>query len=678
MKPLLKALGLDLLVCAWVLMFSADAWAFSLLGLPQEANFALGEWQGSVEGGYEFEDQQVNNAGTSGLSLIRNRYDERFDVRNEGYSLIDPRLLEGSAAFSMDFYQEQDKYAGRNASINGLLYGYDLSDTIFGQRAYTATVFSNHHEAQMSTEFAGRTDVTTSSTGLIANLRDYSFLREVLPYFTSTLDAREVESDETTSQLGYTYKLDETRDIVTYDALKGFQTADLDFYYQYLDDRLRGTNNLAYQTSWAGLDYSLDFGPTLNRRWDSRINYLTRSGEINESYVSVDEILRIEHFRNLSTVYQYLLNRIEAGSAGTTTDQTAIFTLNHQLYKNLSSVLILEGDYETLPGGRTYDYMAELGEGYTRSIPLGGTFYLDGDGLYEVTDDSISGGKVSVIDEPHIAGAHGAGFFLKNPFVVQSTIVIYDTRGGGRIPTVRGVDYDVFSVGDLTQIVVLPTSIVIASGDPLAVSYVYQTAPSARYQTTSLTATTGVNFRWIDGSYQHQVIRESLLSGQAAQAFLYDATSDTAKVAVHKEWERIGARASALYEDYNSSMLSFRLQSYGGHVFIRARWRTTFTADANEILTDYTSPNRSRTSTDQFQLTLDHYTEAGNRWSAYGRMLQMQDSFFPTETELDAGLQGYWTYGKFQVVPIASWINVKWGAVKTNDLRFQLRITRFL
>ncbi len=678
MKPLVKVLGLGLLVGAWVLMSSADAWAFSLLGLPEEANFALGDWQASVEGGYEYEDQQTSTEGAPEVSLVRNRFDERFDLRNEGYSLIDPRLLDGIAAVNLDFYQEQDKSAGQNQSINGLLYGYDLNETIVGETAYPATVFSSRHETQTSTEFAGRTDVTTSNFGFDANLRDYSFLREMLPYFTSSLIAREDETDATTNQLGYSNKLDDTRDTVIYNADKGFQTADLDLSYEFVDDRSTGVNTLAYQTNSASLHYSLDFGPTLNRRWDSQVNYSTSTGEGGGSFLWLNEVLRIDHFRNLSTTYQYLLSRTQTDSTGATTGQSAVFTLQYLMYENLSSTVLLEGDYETLPGGRTYDYTAGLDEGYTRSIPLGGTFYLGGAGSYEVTDSSVSGGKVSVIDEQHIAGFNGAGFFLKNAFVIASTIVIFDTRNGGRIPTVLGVDYNVVAVGDLTEIVVIPTSVIIQPGDPLVVSYVYQTAPSARYSTTSMTVNTGVDFSWIDAAYQHQSVRQSLLSGQqSSQAFLNDVTLDTARVAVHKDWEIAGARADAFYEDYNSSVLSYTMQNYGGHLFYRPGWRMMLSADANEVITDFTSPSH-HTSSQQFQALLNRCTEAGNCWTAYGRMFQTQNSQLPTETQLAAGLYGSWSYGKFQVVPVFSWINTKWGAVKTDDLHLQLWIIRYL
>ena len=395
-KRLLRALTLDFFVCAWVLISSAGTWAFSLADLPQDANFTLGSFEGSLEGGYEYEDQQVSNTGTPGFSLIRNRFDERFELRNQGYSLVDPRLLEGTAAFGMDFYQEQDKYSGRTGNINGLLYGYDLSDTLFGHKPYTATFFTHSHETQTSTEFGGRTNLTVSNFGFTANLREYSFLRDFLPYFSCSLDARQDESDESTSEQNRYYKIDETRDTVNYYALKGFQTADLELNYQFLSDHMSGSASRAFQTNWAALNYSLDFGARLNRRWTSRIYYLTRAGEGNESNLLIDEMLHIDHFRNLVSSYEYLLNQIQGAGIGTTTLQTGIFTVQHTLYENLISTFVLQGDYDTFPGGRIYDYLVEMGHGYTHSVPLGGTFFLDGSGLYELTDSSINSGTVNV------------------------------------------------------------------------------------------------------------------------------------------------------------------------------------------------------------------------------------------------------------------------------------------
>src|ERR1019366_4930884 len=121
------------------------------------------------------------------------------------------------------------------------------------------------------------------------------------------------------------------------------------------------------------------------------------------------------------------------------------------------------------------------------------------DGRYEIDQDHISG-PIAVVDEQHTAPPFfgpGIGFTLNNPFAVTASIVMFDTRGGARIPTTAGVDYTIVSQGQLTQIVILPTTVVILPGDPLTVSYSYVVAPNGRYSTTTWSAGAGVTFGWM-------------------------------------------------------------------------------------------------------------------------------------------------------------------------------------
>ncbi len=107
-------------------MAGSVASGFSLLG--QEGSFALGEWRGDLGGGYEWEDQQTQAGEGISSGLTRNRYDEYLQLRNDGFYLIDPRLLEASAGVNLDFFQEQDKATNPSESgtQNGTLIGYDF------------------------------------------------------------------------------------------------------------------------------------------------------------------------------------------------------------------------------------------------------------------------------------------------------------------------------------------------------------------------------------------------------------------------------------------------------------------------------------------------------------------------------------------------------------------------
>src|SRR5208282_2321587 len=72
-----------------------------------EGSLQLGEWQGSVGGGYQFEDETTSGQGSSS-STDRNRFDQIFKIANDSIYLIDPRLITFNLGFDVDLFQEQD------------------------------------------------------------------------------------------------------------------------------------------------------------------------------------------------------------------------------------------------------------------------------------------------------------------------------------------------------------------------------------------------------------------------------------------------------------------------------------------------------------------------------------------------------------------------------------------
>ena len=67
-------------------------------------------------------------------------------------------------------------------------------------------------------------------------------------------------------------------------------------------------------------------------------------------------------------------------------------------------------------------------------------------------------------------------------------------KNGVRVTAVLDVDYRVQVDGDRTSLVPLATSALMQPGDPLNVSYVYQVAPSSKFQTTSGSASFGIDW----------------------------------------------------------------------------------------------------------------------------------------------------------------------------------------
>ncbi len=674
---------LILVVSIWVIFTSGNAGAFSLASwMPSEGSFALGQWQGGLVAGYEWEDQQLTSGGTT-TSEVRNRFDEDLHLRNNDFYIVDPRLIDASAGCDIDFFQESDKFSGSSNSQDGTLIGWDAVATFLEEMPYTATVFSHRYQGDLSTDFGGQTSILNQSFGGMFNLRQDSFLRESLPYFHADVYARQEDVDQSTTQFGQTYTDDETRDVAGLDAYKGFLTGDLDFNYQFVNDRYTGSISNSYTTNWAGLTYSLDFGPALNRRLDSQITYLSRDGDgESEQFLYADNRVRIDHFTNLSTTYEDLFVYTDSQGQWDASNM-ASFEIQHHLYQNLVNSLTLQGFYEMLSQGHRDFGAVEHNTGYNRSIPWGGNIFFGGDERYQIEQDHVNG-PITVLDEKHTAPPFfgpGLGFTLGSPFVVTSTIVMYDTRGGARIPTVLGVDYVLVPQGQLTEIVILPTTLKILPGDPLEVSYSYVVGPTGRYSTTSLSADGGVTFGWIGFFLSHQQTSQSMQSGQGAQ-YLYSMHEETGQLNLQRDWEWVYARAVATYEIYHTRSQStgsfdYTLQDYGEFFTFRPGWSTILNLDGNEMFTDYTDSGQTSSFLD-FEASLDRFLSSGNFFTTFASARQVSQSDFPTETDYEVGMRANFRYGKIYVWPWFSWIYRKYGSTESNDPHLMIKIGRDL
>lgn len=665
------------MLLAAITLSASNILAFSLQ--DYEGGVQLGQWQGSLEGGYQFEDETSSSPGSS-FSLTRDRFDELMKIRNDGIYYIDPRLLTGDAGFDLDLFQEQDRYShGPSSSFNGLLWGYNLSTTLFPQWPENATFYANQNQNVSNSTFGGRTQIDNSNIGLLAQVLEDSVLKDHgLYYFNSRLSAREETFDESTTELGQTFRIDEQREVVDYTADKGFQTADLGLRYQFDNERDTGTSKLAFQTQNIGLSYDLDFGPNLNRAWSSDVDYYSRTGSGGaQEYLSVNEMLNIAHYENLSTSYLYQLQYNNNQQQGATTYQFGLFQLQHNLFENLNETLSLGGIYQTFSGGDITAYWIGGAGGYNHALPWSGTFFLNISGQYEIQDNSLSSSQIPVTDEPHTAPSSlgtNIGFFLNNNFVLTATIVMVDNAHGGRIPTVLNVDYDVLQIGNQTEIIPLPTSLIIHPGDPLLVSYSYQVPASARFSTTTKTVNVGVTFPWIDASYSYQAIDQNLLSGVGAQ-YLVSQTTNTVNIGVHHDWESFAGLANAMYQTLDSTDISYTMVDFSQNVTYRPGWDTVLSLSGAESFADYTMP-KLRTRNYALLFNGDRSLGGGGTMSVFASLRDLEDSRIPTQKTIETGLRIRYNLGKLQFAPSITWDKQTWGTTNSSDLLLEIRVIR--
>ncbi len=662
-----RAIGV--IVAAAVVLASGEAGAQRRLG--------LGTWDGALEFGVEGERQRTKSEGSSDTKSDRTRYDERLTVRNTGGFILDPRLWSGSFSGTFGLFQEQERFDGTGASRSGRLLGYSFDSVILAEKPYTVTVFTNRSQNVLSREFGGRSEITFENRGGTFRLREDSFLQDLgIPHFTSVVGARQELTKEDTTVLGQTFKRDEVRTILTYDGSKGFETSDLTLRYEFTDLDDKENPQLAFQSHSAGLTYSLDFGEHLNRRWDSRLNYFTRSGLARNTFLSADEELRIDHYENLFTDYRYLLTRVET-DAGATTTHSGTVKGQHRLYRSLTTTLMGQGTFEDLPTGERRIYAGQLDLDYQRSVPWNGRVFAGAGARYQVDDNRFRVSRVDVVDESHTAPSPlggSNGFTLANAFVIPGTIVVVDTRGGARLPTTLGVDYIVVQEGDFTKIIPLAGSPVILPGDPLAVSYSFEVNPSLKFSTVSWRGNLGVDFQWIAVSFAHEQSDQNVLSGQDGR-FLEDRTLDTVRLELRGDWERVRAVASAQYRAQEGNRLAFTSREFGQIVTYRPFLDLMLNLTAQETFTNFTLPRRQGTT---FSTRGDAtWTPLSGLFiSGFASLLTFDESDLPSETIREVGVRIRWTFGKLDVTPTFTRTSRERGAVENTDLRFELKIIR--
>jgi hypothetical protein len=229
---------------------------------------------------------------------------------------------------------------------------------------------------------------------------------------------------------------------------------------------------------------------------------------------------------------------------------------------------------------------------------------------------------------------------------------VTDTRGGARLPTVLGADYEILIEGSLVRVLPLATSAVVRAGDPLAVSYTYRVDPSIRYGTASRSASVGVDYRWIVATITHEESTQTLRSGQSA-GLLQDQRKDTAQLDLHGNWGALSSQGSAVVTRYESTLLKYSLHRLNALGTYRPMSNLSLNLDADRTITDFDAPSR-RTDSQSAHLSIEGYSQIGWTTSAlFGRRIY-RDTLQATETIDEARVQSRLTYGLLDLVAAVS------------------------
>ncbi len=642
--------------------------------------FRLGGWEGAYESLTEFSREDTKTGGSSPIHFQDILEKNQLTLRNVGAYILDPQLvtltLGGTFGLSDDWFSTD----GTRDTRRGTLWGYDFFSGILSEKPFSLNLFANRNQSSELAALAGRVDVTSQNRG--ATL----FARRL--YVPSTLTFRQEIQDQESRSSGIVDRTSTRRNILTYDGERGWVDSEMSVRYELIDLSDEIFPDLSYRSQEGNLSYSLDFGEELNRRWDSRLRFLTRTGLSNLTTLSVDEALQIDHSERLRTNYRYYFTRIDT-SGGATTSHTATFSLLHRLYQSLTTNFSLNGSLQSIPEGSHYLFSGLLDFAYTKKIPWEGQLNIGLGGGLQYDDSRFRSTESFVPQETHSAGSPFAlPIALTNPFVEPDSIVVTKIAlgptppgcvapPGPPTPLVLGRDYTVQAFGDLTEIVPIPCAGItpgINPGDTIAVDYRFSVSPSLKFLTDTLHTNVSVDYRWIRPYFMHEQTNEHLLAGQDS-SFLDNRRSDTLGTELRYDGQRL--RASLLGEGqiFTSRRIAYDAARSNQFMAYSIRPDLMLTLNADQALFSYSEPKR-QTRTFGARATLSYTLNATLFADGFAAVRDLMDSTVPNERITEAGVRAQWFFRNVTILPSLGFIDRRRGDTDTKEYRLRLDLIR--
>ena len=339
------------------------------------------------------------------------------------------------------------------------------------------------------------------------------------------------------------------------------------------------------------------------------LNHLEYAAVPTDLYTAMGD-LRAEHTDRLSSQYTLNYSRNTSGEA-MTDNLSGNASLRHRLYDSLTSDLTLQGFRYTAANGpdRQDSWQFGGGPGFNYIKKLSASTTLT---AYETlallhTEVESSGGVIPVIDEQHFFGAGGNGappgsFYLRQPYVIRSSILITDSAHQPPGGFIQGLDYVVIVNGQMTLIQRLTGS---HMPDTVLVSYNFDASPSGSYDT--LNNACGVRLDFFDhhwSVYGRLNINQNYGSGNLTVQNLQDWVIGT-----EGNWRFI--RAGAELEIYDSNLSPFNALRFFQSFTFRPGDNSSLSLNFNETFLHYVQAARDEQN---YTAILRYNQSLGRHW----------------------------------------------------------------
>lgn len=642
--------------------------------------FRLGSWEGALEGVGSGSRQKSTSGGATTQSYRSWLVEERLTLRNSGAYFFDPGLATLTLGGSFGLSQMWEKSDGASDARRGTLLGYQVSLGLLQASPYALTLFADRDDTVSEQPLNGQVNLTRETRGATLVLRN-------LPVPSSLFFRQEIQQEESRG-LGFVARRDETRNIVSYEGARGWENAEGSLRYEFTDLADRVLPGLDYQSHEASAYYSLDFGPELNRRWDSRVRFFTRTGASELTTATVDEMLRIDHTDWLQSNYRYALQYVET-PGGATTTHTGSVGLRHRLYESLTTDARLETIRSSQPNGQIATYRGRADTTYRKRLPGDGLLSIGAGAGLAYDDNQFRQSEGFVPQEALFAATPFAlPIALVNPNVVATSIVVTKTAFGPQpagciappgppTPLVLGRDYTVRTVGQTTEIVPIACAGAtpgINPGDSLAVEYRFTLSPSLAYTTASWRGDVSLDYGWVRPYLLYEQTDQRRISGQDS-SLLDDQRTATAGVELRRVGPRLYASMVGEVRRFDSDRVAYEGLRLNQLLSYSILPELVLVLTGEQSWTDYSLPSR-RTQSYGGRATLTYALDGNLLAELYGAIRKLKDDVVPDERIVEGGFRLRWMIRKIELSPSLEYYDRVRGDVETQDLRVMLRIVR--
>jgi hypothetical protein len=413
----------------------------------------------------------------------------------------------------------------------------------------------------------------------------------------------------------------------------------LTYRYDQFDNTIDSGNRQNSVFNSVGISDSETFGSR------KQINASTSAGFSQAQYssqqtetITANENITVKHGPKLDSYLMFNFSDNRMSPADSSVLQGTV-GVRHQLYDSLTSTFDVHGNYDNSSSSSSSATDDRYGLGirgdYTKRLGDWGHLSLGGGIVADHEDHYSSGGGLTVINEQH--NLTNTPVFLNNPKVIISTIQVRAASDG--ILFVEGTDYTISTLGELTEIQLVPGSIIYSYGGNVLVNYQSESLYNASFEDFNSGAQIRLDLfnqlgiygrlNWVDNNAPPEALAQTLTDLTGGMDYT---------------WRWI--HASAEYEDYDSNFSQYKawrfLQSFNYQLSSASRCGLDFSQNfyrysGNLNQDQYQFIARYNT---QFDFPLAWYVEGG------------YDIYNMTETDQNSGFARTgltWSRGKLNV-----------------------------